>query len=211
MNSLQNDLAVILESGMASDPVDHARQIAAIAAILHCAFAEEGMTSTLIGGSAIEVYAPGIFASGDIDLIVEDSKGAGIRDRVDRVLVGLGFEQAGRHWKKGPLFVEVPSHSLDDPAQTVHVGPFVFRVIAKESLLADRVVGFKHWRHTSYGQQAIDMIAAFGDDLDHERLRAHLQREGSEDAYQALQEIAASQVPVTEESLQSLLERLGTS
>jgi hypothetical protein len=208
VSSLKEDLDLILEPGMASDPLDHARQVAAITAILHCAFDAEGMTATLIGGSAIEVYAPGIFASGDIDLIVEDAKGAGIRDRINSVLVGLGFEKAGRHWKKGPLFVEVPSHSLDDPSQTVHVGPFVFRVIAKESLLADRVVGFRQWGHTSYAQQAIDMIAAFGDELDHERLGAQLRREGSEDAYQELKRISASQDPVTEEGLKALLKRL---
>lgn len=208
MTELRLDLETILEPGIASDPLDHSRQVAAIAAILHCAFANASMVSTLIGGSAIEVYAPGIFASGDVDLIVEDNRGPGIRERIAAVFDTLGFTPKGRHWTKGDLFVEVPAHSLDDPAETVHVGPFVFRVIAKESLLADRVVGFKHWRHTSYGQQAIDMIAAFGDEVDTERLMNHLRREGAVDAFEALRELALSDAPVNEKTLQAILARL---
>ncbi|MEO7648004.1 MAG: hypothetical protein ABIV11_07185 [Gemmatimonadaceae bacterium] len=106
-----------------------------------------------------EIYAPGIFASGDIDLIVEarsSAGSAGVRERTGAVLAELGFEQTDRHWTKGDLFVEVPGHFLDDPAETMHAGPFVFRVVAKEALLVDRLAGFKHWQHTSYGQQAID-------------------------------------------------------
>jgi len=33
-------------------------------------------------------------------------------------------------------------------------------VVKKEVLLRDRVVGFKHWKYTAYGEQAIDMLGA---------------------------------------------------
>ena len=81
-------------------------------------------------------------------------------------------------------------------------------MIVKEILLADRIIGFKQWRHTSYAQQAIDMIAAFGDDLKLERLLPRLKKEGSIDAFEALRTLAASDEPVTEDVLLSLLERL---
>lgn len=210
-NELRQDLETILEPGIAVDPLDHSKQIAVVAAILHCAFDNAGLISTLIGGSAIEVYAPGIFASGDIDLIVEARSSAGsasVRERTGAVLAELGFKQTSRHWTKGDLFVEVPSHSLDDPAETMHAGPFVFRVIAKEALLVDRLAGFKHWQHTSYGQQAIDMIAAFGDDLEVELLNERLEREDVADAFEALRKLAHSETSVTEEVLQHLLTEL---
>ena len=213
-SELRTDLETILEPGIASDPLDHSRQIAAIAAILHCAFQNAGLVSTLIGGSAIEVHAPGIFASGDMDLIIEASSRQDtrpIRERASDVFADLGFQKAGRHWTKGDLFVEVPATSLDDPAETIHVGPFVFRVIAKEALLVDRLTGFKHWRHTSYGQQAIDMIAAFGDSLDEERFAEGLRREDVGDAYEALRRVAISETPVTEDSLQQILSQLKPS
>lgn len=210
-DELRSDLETILEPGIAEDPLDHAKQIAAIAAILHVAFQNAGLTSTLVGGSAIEIHAPGIFASGDIDLIIEGANSVSstsIRDRAAAVFADLGFARNGRHWTKGDLFVEVPSHSLDDPAEMIHVGPFIFRIIAKESLLVDRLSGFKHWEHTAYGQQAIDMLAAFADDLDVASLEEGLQREDVRDAYLALQKLALSDVAVTEESLRQLIDEL---
>ncbi len=190
---------------MAADPIDHARQVAMITSIIADAFETTGISVTLVGGSAIEVYAPGIFKSGDIDLVIEAQ-----RDQLDPVFASLGFERYGRHWRRDDLFVEVPSQYLEDPFETVRVGHFPLRIIAKEILLADRAVGFKHWRHTAYGEQAIEMIAAFGTELNEELLLSRLQREAALDAYEALRAMADSIEPVTEEKLQDLLERLRT-
>lgn len=193
---------------MADDAIDHARQIAMVTSIVSQAFEAEGLRCTLVGGSAIEIYAPGIFKSGDIDLVIEELRGAAGRERLDPVFAGLGFEKAGRHWRRGDLFVEVPSQCLEDPAEVIRLGHFRLNVVAKEVLLADRVVGFKYWRQTSYGQQAIDMIAAFGDDLSADRLMPRLTQEQAVDAYEALRAMAVSDESVTEDSLQALLERL---
>jgi hypothetical protein len=46
----------------------------------------------------------------------------------------------------------------------------------KEILLGERIVGFKHWRYTAYGAQALDMMAAFRDDLDEGILTRYLER-----------------------------------
>jgi hypothetical protein len=163
----------------------------------------------LVGGSAIEVYAPGIFKSGDIDLVIQDVKApGGVRERAGAVFQALGFRSVGRHWKRDDLFVEVPSTTVDEPTELVRVGAFVLRVVWKEVLLADRVVGFKHWRHTGYGQQAIDMIAAFGDSLDLSFLMPRLEREGAADAFEQLKALALTQEAVTEDVLQALLNRL---
>src|SRR5690625_4295151 len=39
-------------------------------------------------------------------------------------------------------------------------------VTSSISTLRDRVVGFEHWKCTAYGEQAIDMLVTFGDELD---------------------------------------------
>ncbi|MCC6316619.1 MAG: hypothetical protein IT361_02920 [Gemmatimonadaceae bacterium] len=201
-------LDLLLEGGMAADAVDHARQVAMITSIVASAFEDAGMQVTLVGGSAIEVHAPGIFKSGDIDLVIEALRGPTQRDRLDPVFARLGFERSGRHWKRGELFVEVPSLEMSDPTQLVRVGLFPLRIVVREVLLSDRVVGFKHWKHTSYGEQAIEMIVAFGKDLDTASLRDRLRRESAVDAFEALEGMAAAGKVVTEEALQALLEQL---
>jgi hypothetical protein len=200
---------MLLQSGMADDPLDHARQVAMVTSILFQELEASGLQCALVGGSAIEVYAPGIFKSGDLDLVIEDIKAPNrVRDRAGAVFETLGFKSIGRHWKRDDLFVEIPSTTIEEPTELVRVGAFVLRVVRKEVLLSDRIVGFKHWKHTAYGQQAIDMIAAFGDSLDSSLLIPRLEREGSIDAFEELTKLAASQAPVTEQVLQSVLERL---
>lgn len=208
--SARSALDLLLGAGMADDPIDHARQVAMITSIVAGAFEEAGMRVTLVGGSAIEVHAPGIFKSGDIDLVIEATQGPSRRDRLDPVFASLGFDREGRHWKRGDLFVEVPSQSMEDPTETVRVGHFPLRIVTKEILLADRVVGFKHWRHTTYGAQAIEMIASFGSSLKAAVLRPRLERESALDAYEALRGMAESGEAITEQGLQELLERLHT-
>ena len=205
---LRQALDLLLGAGMAEDPVDHARQVAMIASIIGDAFEAAGMRVTLVGGSAIEVYAPGILKSGDIDLVIESVSGSSHRERLDPVFAGLGFEKSGRHWNRGDLFVEVPSQLMEDPSELVRVGHFPLRIVSKEILLADRVVGFKHWRHTAYGAQAIEMIASFGPALNQAILRPRLEREGAVDAFEALKALAESAAAVPEQKLQELLERL---
>jgi hypothetical protein len=58
-----------------------------------------------------------------------------------------------------------------------------------ETVLEDRLKGFKHWEETSYGQQAIDMLAAFGDELDMQWLEAHLKKEAAWDAFVELRNL----------------------
>lgn len=204
---LRRDLDDVLDTGLAKDPLAHAQQVAQIAGTLHAAFELVGLRATLVGGSAIEVHAPGVYKSDDIDLVIS-GPAKDFRGEIGRVFHALGFVSTGRHWTRGDLFVEVPGRVLDDPHETVRVGTAVFEIVTKEVVLADRIIGFKHWRYTGYGQQAIDMLAAFGGELDLGWLGPRLKREDSWDAYLALQELAAGQVDITEQSLQALLDRL---
>ena len=73
MNDSRSDqLQEILGAGLARDPLKHAEQVARVAGVLHQAFGESGLRSTVVGGPAIELHAPGLYVSGDIDLIVEN-------------------------------------------------------------------------------------------------------------------------------------------
>ena len=69
-----------------------------------------------------------------------------------QVFQGLGFSRFGRHWTHGDVIVEVPGYTLDGPGEEVSIGGYVFRVVTKEKLLAQRIVGFKHWSRRRCGR-----------------------------------------------------------
>jgi hypothetical protein len=192
---------------MAAEPLAHAGQVTDIAGILHQAFESEGLRCTLVGGSAIEVHAPGIYKSGDIDVVIEGPQ-RDLRKRINVVFLALGFSPQGKHWNRENLFVEVPDHFMADPTETLTAGKSVFEVVTKEVVLAYRIVGFMHWKTTAYAQQAIDMIVAFGDELDLGWLRSRLEMEASWNAFLRLRQLATSGEPVTEDTLQFILAEL---
>jgi hypothetical protein len=208
--ALRGALDAALAGGLRDDPLAHAAQVAAVAAALWRAFQSVGLECVLVGGSAIEVHAPGLYVTGDVDVVLDGFGRTGVRDTADAVLTALGFVRAGRHWTRGDLFVELPAVTLDDPTELVRVGALWFRVIRKEVLLRDRVVGFLHWRQPAYGQQALDLIAAFdAGELDDAWLRTSLRREGAEAAYDALRALAtAGDRPVDVDALERLLDEL---
>jgi hypothetical protein len=144
----------------------------------------------------------------DIDLVVERRQGIDFDKSLANALTGLGFSRAGRHWVRGDLFVEIPSSSLTDPTEVFSLGSYTLRVIRKEIVLGERIVGFKHWRYTGFGAQAIDMIAAFGDELDEPLLREYLRREAAEDAFESLRRLSRSGKIITQEALERELERI---
>lgn len=181
----------------------HVERITLAAAVISKALQQAGMQSTLVGGGAVEFYAPGAYVTQDIDLVVEGKA----REAIDEVLVALGLERRGRHWTRDELFVEVPATVLEDPADVFPVGPFELRVIRKEYILGERIVGFRHWKSTAHAQQAIDMIAAFGDELDMNELRVYLRREGAEEAFDLLRGFARSGAPITATALDELWQR----
>ncbi len=207
MLTLRARLQMILAVGLAKDPLAHAEQVAEIAGVLHEAFEPEGFSATLVGGSAIEIHAPGIYLSGDLDYVIDRVREG--TKQVNEIFESLGFnKQGGRHWVFGDLLIEQVSSPVAGPTEEVRVGESVFRIVTKEVALCDRVVGFKQWDYTAYGEQAVDMLAAFGDELDEGWLLDGLRREDSLDAFEALRELARSDDPVTDEILRDLLERI---
>lgn len=158
----------------------------------------------LSAGGAIEFHASDVYTTGDIDLIVEGRT----RADIDVALTEFGFVRRGRHWARGDVLVEVLGNWMSDPVDTVSVGPLPLRVVKREVVLADRIIGFKHWRATAYGAQAVVLLALFGTSIDEPLLRARVRAEDAEDALDALRELAAREATVTEDELQQLLRHL---
>ncbi|HEV3051244.1 MAG TPA: 5-formyltetrahydrofolate cyclo-ligase [Longimicrobium sp.] len=193
------DLAKLLCDTWASDR-PHTERMIWSAAIIGTALHRAGMRATLVGGGAIEFHAPGVYTTTDLDFVIDGRP----RAEIDPVMRSLGLERRGRHWVLGDLFVEVPGNVLENPADTEIVGPFELRVIRKEYVLADRIVGFRHWKSWAQGAQAIALIRAFGGDVDEKAVRAALRREGAEHAYGVLRKVAANDEEVTPQRLDAL-------
>jgi hypothetical protein len=170
------------------------------AAVITTALERAGMRATLVGGAAIEFYSPDSYSTGDLDFVVEGRT----RGAVGETLASLGMQREGRHWVRGDLYVEVPGSYMSEAAESFEVGPYTLRVIRREHVLADRIVGYRWWKYAGYGVQAINMILSFGSELDDALLRGHLRREGAEDTYDVLLAFLDTGAPADPETLEAL-------
>lgn len=202
---LRRQLDAALANGLADDPLAHAEQVATVASVLYQAFLLAGLDCVLTGGSAVEVHVPGVYKSADVDVVIEGALGESLRPRIVPVFEALGFTPRARHWTRGDLFVEVPSHAVDGPTEVLHARGLPLRILRIEALLKFRLVGYKYWGTTSYAQQAIDVLVALDGDYDEPLLRSLLRVEGAEDAYDALLPLVQSDTPVTEARLDAIL------
>jgi hypothetical protein len=168
----------------------------------------EGLEATVVGGAAIELHAPDAYATSDLDLVVSGRFGIDWSAAQARTFQALGFTRSARHWVRDDLYVEIPGRTMSDPVVVMRIEPFPLRVVAKEVVLADRIVGFKYWGVTDYGIQAVAMLDAFGTELDEQALRLHLKREQAEDAYERLRHLADSDEPADTERVAKELEEL---
>jgi hypothetical protein len=195
----ENPLAQVLRDAWYSDR-PHRHRLILTAAVIATALNKAGMRATLVGGGAVELYAPGAYQTLDIDFIVEGRP----RAEFARVFESLGLKAKDRGWLMDDLFVEVPALWMEDPVDVVNVGPYELRVIKKEWILGERIAGFRHWKYWGSGIQAISMIRSFGAELDEVELRQSLKREGTAHAYELLRELADSDQEVSTGQLDAL-------
>lgn len=198
-----SELRRLFDDTMASNR-PHVEKLTVAAAVVSEVLRLRGMQATLVGGGAIEFYASEAYTTTDIDLVVEGKT----RGEIDAALTEFGFQRRGRHWVLGDVFVEVPGNWMPDPAEVVAVGSLSLRVVRREVVLADRIVGFKHWRATAYGAQAVALLALFGNAVDETMLRTRLRKEGAEDALDLLLTLSSTDETVSEERLRELLAKL---
>jgi hypothetical protein len=201
------DLREMLDEVLASES-DHATRLAKSAAIVCEALRREGLEATVVGGAAIELHAPDAYATTDLDLVVTERFSVDWTAAQARTFGALGFTRSARHWTRDDLYVEIPGRTMSDPVVVMGIEPFPLRVVAKEVVLADRIVGFKYWGVIDYGIQAIAMLDSFGAELDEQVLRQQLKREQAVDAYECLRRLAESDEPADAERVAKELEEL---
>jgi hypothetical protein len=187
----------------------HVERLALTTALVSEALRVVGLTAVLVGGGAIEFYAPDAYVTQDIDIVVEGLPGEPVRDRIASVFEALDFiKLSGRHWERDGMLVEIPGHSIDDPYSEVMVGPYRLNIVRPEVVLIGRVVEYDQTGHTGHAAQAVVLLQAVGDTLDHSLLAQLARRERVESVLAALRALAESGTLVTDGLLRDLHDRL---
>lgn len=146
------------------------RHLRAAAAITRLLEARE-LRPVVVGGSAVEFYTRGAYATADLDLVVPGL------EEVARVLEALGFERRGASFVHPdvPIVVDLPPEPLaGDPGRlsVVEVGGWHVYVMGIEDLVADRLRAAAYWNDDGSKEWAVQLLAVYWDDLDW----AYLQR-----------------------------------
>jgi len=139
--------------------------------ILTSEFEKKGIFPVIIGGSAVEFYTRDWYATGDIDLAIDKTKGSGIKAIMD----GFRFKRSGRMWIRDDLslYVEFPGDIDDlDRERLLRVDSDKGHVylIGLEDIIFDRIEAAEHWKSEGDREQAVRMAAVFHDDIDWEYL-----------------------------------------
>lgn len=148
-----------------------------IAGQIAAAFKEFKVIPVVVGGSAVEFYTLGTYATRDIDLIVEDPEF--IRPVMDK----LGFRNEAGTWylpSDSSVIVEYPKGPLAGDWHRVQPvslpdGNTAY-VIALEDIILDRMLAAKYWKDGS-DEWVRFMLAAHYDEIDWKYLRRKAESE----------------------------------
>ncbi len=116
-----------------------------VVAVIAEALKAQAIRPIVVGGSAVEFYTFGGYATADVDLVVGD------RAALGEVLARLGFRSEGRMWYRDDLDIvlECPDEDLAGDSGRVlevQIEDMVCPVIGIEDLIVDRLNGYVHWK-----------------------------------------------------------------
>ena len=158
--SLKDDL---LECNAIRDRLE--RQVS-IAGIITEALKPLGITPIVVGGTAVEFYTLGQYATLDIDFV------GIINDEMKKVLEeDLGFLKDGRYWRipQTDIMIEFPSDELAgtaDKVQPVEYGGRQAYFIGIEDIILNRVQEAKHWNYLDSAEWARTLMITHYDNID---------------------------------------------
>lgn len=123
-------LATLAAEGMSAEAEKRLEQTATIMSALTEAFRTRDLGVVLVGGSAIEVWAPGAHISDDTDVVVTGPSGASLHEQAADIMQSLGFRRRGLGWELGGLYVHLVDYRMDEPTTTVELGSLRFEAVA---------------------------------------------------------------------------------
>jgi hypothetical protein len=159
-------------------------------ALLQRELGEDASAVIIVGGSAIEIYSRGGYASGDLDLVGE-------RARIAPILDSWGFKRGGRLWQQSEWKLSVglvgTEYTGDASKARTIVTPWgPVRLAALEDLIIKRLASCKHWKIPGDFQHALLLARAFRDELDWEYIRSSAREYKVADLQTTLEELVRS-------------------
>src|SRR3989338_2231060 len=128
----------------------------ALSVVLQKALLPYKLYPILVGGSAVEYYTRGEYASGDIDYVLPTS------DILKEIMAQLGFKKEGRLFihPELHLVIEFPSSYLEknETFDEITEGNIKVRIIALEDLIIDRLNTFKCGKVTAEGENILLLL-----------------------------------------------------
>lgn len=118
-----------------------------------------GVSSVLVGGAVVSVYSAGLYRSGDIDLVAEESV-----KKISIILEALDFRRIHRHFQHplcSHIFVEIVSGPIaigDDykiVPDTVAVSGECLRILSPTDCIKDRLASYIYFGARECLDQAI--------------------------------------------------------
>lgn len=130
----------------------------------------EGIRPILVGGTAVELYTAGAYATADMDIVVAD------RSRAAQALADMGFQPHGRHWfhPEWEAAVEIPdTEQAGDYHRLLELelsdGNVVF-CIGIEDLVIDRLNAAVHWQSAEDRRWAKELLREHAAQVDYSYL-----------------------------------------
>jgi predicted nucleotidyltransferase len=136
-----------------------------IAAVIAQALRQVHQDPVLVGGTAVEFYTQGGYATADIDMLAEG--GAPLIEKMKE----LGFEKLGKDFVQADLkiYVEFPGRELKatERYQELEIEGQLLKIIAIEDLIVDRLCAYKFWQSAVDGINAMLLLEVQAIDEDH--------------------------------------------
>lgn len=177
---------------LADEPDPLRRRLVALG-LLTDRLAEAEIEPILVGGTALEFYTAGGYATKDLDLALP------LSPEVDAAFAELGFRKEGRYWYREDLdlLIEAPAPEglpgEDAPRTRVEIDGLVVAIIGVEDLLLDRLRGWVHWKSEEDGRWTRRLALLYADRIDWDYLRGRA-GERPEEA-EALESVAREAEP----------------
>ena len=141
----------------------------------------------VVGGSAIEIYTRGGYASGDIDIV-------GPRSKILPALKGWGFERGDMQlWsnKTWGIFVDIRKDLSDyngsrERTRLISTPFGGVRIEGVEDAMVRRLVSAKHWKQPDVFGHAMALASAETDSIDWDYAEQYAERESVSDLLQEL-------------------------
>lgn len=153
-----------------------------------------GIRSVLVGGAVVVIYTEGLYKSGDLDLVPDES----CREKLTQVLGGIGFVPTRSRYFKHPLchhlFLEFPRGPVEI-GEEFPITPDEINIHGQKLLLLsptdsvkDRLAGYIHWKSRAYFDQAVLICLRQYERIDFAAVHHWCAGEGGDSAYRELEE-----------------------